>query len=153
MRLAAQVGYDFNFVREVGAGGLSGDIGLKLDAAAKATVGLDVSGRYLVVVGRPSDQPRLRVWMFKLARHGVQLGFNLKVGVTGVDSFTPGKVDDFVEAVFGVHGAQVVDALGALEKWTDKKQPVSELVAGLVNEKALELVTAATRIDAGKAFD
>ena len=147
VRLAAQVGYDFSFVREVRAAGLSGDIGLKIDAAAKATFGLDVSGRYLVVVGRESDDHRVRVRMFKLARRGAEFGLNLKVGVQGVDTLTPGKVDDFVKAVFGVHGAQVVAALARLDQWTDPETSVGELVAGLANEKALELIEEATGVD------
>jgi hypothetical protein len=151
--LGAQVGYDFSFVREVKAAGLSGDIGLKIDAAAKATIGFEVSGRYLVVVGRESDAEALRVRMFKLARRGVEFGLNLKVGVRGVDSLTPGKVDDFVKAVFGVHGAQVVGALARLDEWTDPNTSVGELVAGLANEKALELIESATGIDPAQAFE
>ncbi len=153
VRLAAEVGYDFSFVREVKAAGLSGDIGLKIDAAAKATFGLDVSGRYLVVVGRESDDQRVRVRMFKLARRGTEFGLNLKVGVQGVDTLTPGKVDDFVKAVFGVHGAQVVTALARLDQWTDPGTSVGELVAGLVNEKALEIIEEATGVDPAAAFE
>ncbi len=153
VKLAAQVGYDFSFVREVKAAGLSGDIGLKIDAAAKATFGLDVSGRYLVVVGRESDADRVRVRMFKLSRRGVEFGLNLKVGVQGLDSLTPGKVDDFVKAVFGVHGAQVVGALAKLDEWTDPSTSVGELVAGLANDKALELIQSSTGIDPAAAFE
>jgi hypothetical protein len=153
VRLSAQVGYDFSFVREVKAAGLSGDIGLEIDAAAKATFGLDVSGRYLVVVGRESDDHRVRVRMFKLARRGAEFGLNLEVGVQGVETLTPGKVDDFVKAVFGVHGAQVVAALARLEQWTDPETSVGELVAGLANEKALELIEEATGVDPKAAFE
>ncbi|MCC6393643.1 MAG: hypothetical protein IT167_23805, partial [Bryobacterales bacterium] len=44
VNIGAKLGYDFNFVREVKAFGLSGDIGLKIDAAATATFGFEVSG-------------------------------------------------------------------------------------------------------------
>ena len=153
VRLGAQVGYDFSFVREVRAAGLAGDIGLKIDAAAKATFGLEVSGRYLVVVGRDSDDQRVRVRMFKLARRGAEFGLNLKVGVQAVDTLTPGKVDDFVKAVFGVHGAQVVAALARLDQWTDPETSVGELIAGLANQKALELIEEATGVDPREAFE
>ena len=151
--LGARVGYDFSFVREVKAAGLAGDVGLKIDAAAKATFGFDVSGRYLVVVGRESNAERVRVQLFKLSRRGVDFGLNLKVGVQGIDSLTPGKVDDFVKAVFGVHGAQVTTAMARLEAWTDPTKSVGELIAGLTNEKALELIEAATGIDPEEAFE
>jgi hypothetical protein len=102
VNLAASLGYNFNFVKDVKAFGLSGDIGLKIDAAATATFGFDVSGRYLVVVGRESDQvadQHLRLRLFKLKSNGLQLGLNLKLGVTGVETLTPNQVDDFVKAV------------------------------------------------------
>ncbi|MEQ1912319.1 MAG: hypothetical protein ABMA15_26090, partial [Vicinamibacterales bacterium] len=151
--LGAKVGYDFSFVREVKAAGLSGDVGLKIDAAAKASVGFDVSGRYLVIVGRESDAPRVRVRLFKLSRRGVDFGLNLKVGVRGIDSVSPDKVDDFVKAVFGVHGAQVMTALGRLEQWTDPTKSVGELVAGLASDKALELLKASTGIDPNTSLE
>lgn len=156
VNLAASLGYNFNFVRQAKAFGLSGDIGLKIDAAATATFGFDVSGRYLVVIGHESDSaadPHLRLRMFKLSANGVQFGLNLKVGVTGVETVTPGSVDDFVKAVFGVHGAQIVSALTQIEKWTDPKQSVGQLVAGLANDKALELIKSVTGIDPQTAFD
>ncbi len=156
VKLAASLGYNFNFVREVKALGLSGDIGMKIDAAATASFGIDVSGRYLVVVGRESgndtDQ-KLRLRLFKLSSGGIQFGLNLKVGVTGVETLTPDSVDDFVKAVFGVHGAQVVSALGQIEKWTDPKQDVGKLVAGLINDKALDLLRNVTGIDPATGFE
>ena len=153
VKLSARVGYDFSFVREVEAAGLAGDIGLKIDAAARATFGFDVSGRYLVIIGRESEANRVRVRMFKLSRRGVEFGLNLKVGVQGIDSLTPGKVDELVQAVFGVHGAQVVGALARLEEWTDPSKSVGELVAGLTNSKALELIKESTGIDPEAAFE
>ena len=156
VNIGAKLGYNFNFVREVKTLGLSGDIGLKLDAAAEATFGFDVSGRYLVVVGRESDAPadsRVRLRMFKLSSNGMQFGLNLKLGVTGVATFLPGQADDFVKAVFGVHGAQITHLLGQIDKWTDPNQSVGQLVAGLVNDKALQLLKDVTGIDPQAAFD
>ncbi|MBZ5618207.1 MAG: hypothetical protein LAQ69_05630 [Acidobacteriia bacterium] len=156
VNLGASLGYNFNFVRQAKALGLSGDIGLKIDAAATATFGFEVSGRYLVVVGRESDaaaSQKLRLRLFKLSRNGMQFGLNLKVVVTGVDTLTPNSVDDFVKAVFGVHGAQIVNALGQIEKWTDPKQSVGQLVAGLTNDRALALLKTVTGVDPQTAFD
>ena len=43
--LGAQVGYDFNWVREARLGGLTGDIGLRLQMGVNAAVGFYVSGK------------------------------------------------------------------------------------------------------------
>ena len=128
---------------------------MKIDAAATATFGIEVSGRYLVVVGRESDDAasqKLRLRLFKLKSNGMQFGLNLKVGVIGIDTLTPDSVDDFVKAVFGVHGAQIVSALGQIEKWTDPEKSVGELVAGLTNERALALLKYFTGIDPATGF-
>jgi hypothetical protein len=153
VQLAASLGYNFNFIKDVQAFGLSGDIGLKIDAAATATFGFDVSGRYVVVVGRESADTKLRLRLFKLKSDGVQFGLNLKLGVTGVETATPNNVDDFVSAVFGVHGAQIVSALQQIQKWTDPTKSVGQLVAGLANDKALALIQETTGIDPATAFD
>lgn len=153
VRLGARVGYDFSFIREAGLGGLSGDVGLKIDAAARAVFGFEVSGRYLVVLGRESEEAALRLRLFKLTRDGIGFGLNLKAGVQAVDTLTPEKVDDFVKAVFGVHGTQIVKALGRMENWTDPSKSVGELVAGLANDKALELLRDTTGVDPVTAFD
>ncbi len=156
VKLGASLGYNFNFIRQAKAFGLSGDVGMKIDAAATATFGLDVSGRYLVVVGRESDSAadqKLRLRLFKLSSHGLQFGLNLNVGVTGVETLTPDSVDDFVKAVFGVHGVQIVNVLGQIEKWTDPSKSVGQLVAGLTNDEALGLLKSVTGVDPATAFD
>jgi hypothetical protein len=152
-KLGTSLGYNFNFVKDAQSFGLAGDIGLKIDAAATATFGFDVSGRYVVVVGRESDDTELRLRLFKLKSNGMQFGLNLKLGVTGVETLTPNSVDDFVSAVFGVHGAQIIGALKQLEKWTDPSTSVGQLVAGLVNDKALALIQDTTGIDPKAAFE
>jgi hypothetical protein len=153
VKLAASLGYNFTFIKDAQAFGLSGDIGLKIDAAATATFGFDVSGRYVVVVGREAGNTKLRLRLFKLKKDGVQFGLNLKLGVTGVETLTPNSVDDFVSAVFGVHGKQIVSALQQVEKWTDPTKSVGQLMAGLVNDKALALIQETTGIDPKTAFD
>jgi len=156
VNLAAKLGYNFNFVKQVQKFGLSGDIGLKIDAAATATFGFNVSGRYLIVLGRESDDSRsqkVRLRMFKLNANGMQFGLNLKVGVTGVETLTPASVDDFVKAVFGVNGVQIVNALNQIQNWTDPTKDVGQLVAGLVNKEALQLLETVTGVNPQTAFD
>jgi hypothetical protein len=153
LHVAAALGYNVDFVRTVKAGTLAGDIGLKVDAAVNATFGLEVSGRYVVAVGRETSDERVRVQVFKLARKGLTFGVNLKVGVTGVETVAPDHVDDFIAAVFGVHGAQIVAALKHVEDWTSKDKSVGEVVAGLVNEKAQDLFTDLTGKDLKQEFE
>ena len=156
IKLGASLGYNFDFIRQTKAAGLSGDVGMKMDAAINATFGIDVSGRYLVIVGRESSDPadhHIRLSLFKLNCEGLQFGLNLKVGVTGVESLVPDAIDDFIKAVFGVHGTQIVTLLGQMEKWTDSKKSVGEIIAGLANDKALDLLKTATGIDPATAFD
>lgn len=139
-RLAARLGYNFTFVRDAQLAGLSGDIGLKIDAAATATFGFEVSGRYAIVLSRESADPRLRLQMFKLSRQGVTAGRNVKIGITGIETLSPDDVDEFVAAVFGVHGAQIAGVLQRLDEWTDPDADVGKLVAGLAKDKGLELL-------------
>ncbi len=152
VNLAGAVGYSMDFVRTAAAGTLTGDIGLKIDAALKATFGLDVTGRFLLVVGRESTDERVRVQLFKLSRRGLTFGLNLKVGVTGVETLTPDTIDDFVAAVFGVHGTQIVDALQQLDRWTDPSRSIGDFVAGLVDSQAQALFTRLTHKDLRTEF-
>src|SRR5262249_46925459 len=153
LNVAAALGYNLDFVRTVRAGTVAGDVGLKVDAAVSATFGLDVSGRYVVVVGRETSDERVRVQMFKLARKGLSFGLNLRVGVIGVENVAPDKIDDFIAAVFGVHGAQIVSALKRLDSPTDPTKSVGEIVAGLANEKAQDLFKDLTGKDFRQEFD
>jgi hypothetical protein len=82
--------------------------------------------------------------MFKLSRKGLNAGQNVKIDVTGIDTLSPDNVDDFVSAVFGVHGAQITSALQRLDEWTDPEADVSKLVGGLARDKALELLKRVT---------
>ncbi|MBY0505938.1 MAG: hypothetical protein K2X03_18625 [Bryobacteraceae bacterium] len=152
LKLGARLGYHFSFLHEARLGGLSGDLGLKLDAGLSATFGLNVSGKLLAVVGRPADDTRVRLQLFKQKTNGMDFGLNLKAGVTATAA-VPEDAGDFVSAVFGVHGTQIAKALKNLAQWTDKKQSVGELVAGLANERAMTLLKAATGIDPAKKFD
>jgi hypothetical protein len=154
-RIGAKLGYNFNFVREARLAGLSGDIGLKIDAAATASFGFDVSGRYVIVLSRESKEPRLRLQMFKASRESLNAGQNIKVGVTGLDTLSPDRVDEFVAAVFGVHGAQIATALQRLDEWTHPDADVRALVAGLTKETALDLLKRVTgkRGDSQEPFE
>ena len=153
VEIAAKLAYDFSFLRESKLLGLTGDIGMKLDTTVKATLGFHVSGRYLVVLGREDESERLRLRIFKLNKKGHAFGLNLAVGVKGVVDAAPDNVDDFVKAVFGVHGRQIVKDLIVLETWTDPKKDLSDTVAALASDTALDLLGRVTGLDPVVAFE
>jgi hypothetical protein len=153
--LAAQVGYDFSFVRELNGLGLAGDVGLKLDAAVKATFGFEASGRYVIILGREGDDAdshKLRLRLYKLNKKGLTFGLNVAVGIKGVPSALPGSADDLAKAIFGVHGRQVVKDLLVLDQWTDPARDLSDTVAGLAGKTGLDLLHHATGLDASAEF-
>ena len=152
IRLAAQLGYDFNFVRQARLLGITRELGAKIDAGVKVSFGLSASGRYIVVVGRETDAPAVRLRLFKQSDQGFNFGLNLTVGVTGKADL-PANIDDFVKSVFGVHGLQVVKDLHLIEQWTDPTKDLGQTVARLLNDKGLELLTRATGIDARTEFN
>ena len=137
--VAATIGYDFNFLREVKGGGLQGDIGLKVVAGLQATVGFETSGRYLLAVER-TGAATVRMQLFKLSHHGWNFGMNFSARVQGTVGVLPGQADDLVSAIFGTHALQVMKEL---EKWTDPNVPLSKLVVGLTEEHAAELINKA----------
>ena len=155
LQISAQLGYDFNMVQQVQLLGMSRSLGAKIDAGLKTTFGFDVSGHYLLALGRESADDAssvLRLQLFKQSQKGLSFALNLSVGVTGqVD--LPSDIDDLVKAVFGVHGLQVVKDLHLIEQWTDPTGDLGQTVARLLNDTGLKLLTAATGIDAAKEFD
>ena len=155
VHISAQLGYDFNMVREAKLLGITRNLGARIDAALQATFGFDVSGRYLLVLGRESANDAsatVRLQLFKQSQKGLNFGLNLSVGITGQNDL-PTNIDDLVKAVFGVHGLQALRDLHLIEQWTDPKTDLSQTAARLLNDTGLKLLTAATGIDAEKEFN
>jgi hypothetical protein len=150
--LKAQMGYDFNFVRQAHLLGMTRELGAKIDAGLSATLGFSVSGKHIVCIGRETDGPVYRLRLFKQKTKGISAGLNVTVGVTG-QAQLPGNLDDFVKAVFGVHGEQVVRDLQIIRQWTDPNTDLSDTVARLINKTGLDLLTDVTGIDARAAFN
>lgn len=156
VHIAAQLGYDFNFVREAKLLGLTHELGAKIDAGVKATFGFEVSGRYIVVLGREladTNATLVRLRLFKQAKKGWNFGLNLTVGVTGQTDLLPEQADDFVKAVFGVHGLQVVKDLQLIEQWTDPTKDIGETTARLINKTGLDLLEKTTGVNARTEFE
>jgi len=129
VRLASELGFDFNWVREAELGGLRGDIGLRLQMGINAAVGFSASGRCAVVVSRESEAPALRLRFFRLRTRGLDASLNASVAIQARDSLLPGQIDDFIAAVFDTHGQQILRDLRILEKWTDPNRKLSDLLA------------------------
>jgi hypothetical protein len=105
IQIAAQLGYDLNFVRQANLLGMTRSLSVKIDTGIKASFGFNASGKYLMVIGRETDAPVIRLRLFKQSDQGFNFGLNLNVGVTGQNQL-PATIDDFVKAVFGVHGCK-----------------------------------------------
>lgn len=144
--LGAKLGYDFNWVREAAVGGLSGDIGLRLQMGIDAAASFSVSGRCAVVVSRPSTARRLRLRMFRMKSRGFEATLNAAVGLQGNQTVLPGKADDFIAAVFGVHGQQVLRDLSVVEKWSKDSRPLSQILAEAGIDGAEGLIAAAAGV-------
>ena len=138
IKLAVQYGYNFNWIRNVNGVGLSGDIGLKIQAAVDAAVGFNAGGKYLVVVARESldaVSKIVRVRLYKIARTGWRFALNATVGVTGTTGrLLPAQLDAFLAAVFGVHGPQLVEDLRLFDRWTDPNTTLPQFFAGYVSD-------------------
>ena len=152
IQVAAQLGYTFDFVRQAKLLGITRELGARIDAGMKATFGFTASGRYLVIVGRESDSSIVRLRLYKQTDQGFDFGLNLSAGVQEQGEL-PAHIDDFVQAVFGVHGLQVVKDLHLIRDWTDPKKDLGETAARLLNDTGLDLLTKASGIDARQEFE
>ena len=68
-----------------------------------------------MVVSRPTDAPALRLAVYKLKLHGWNFGLSASAGVTTTTPL-PDKSDDFIKAVFGIHGAQIAKDLSTIDQ-------------------------------------
>jgi hypothetical protein len=148
LSLGAEYGLNYNWVRSVKAGALGGDVGLKLQAGISATLGFSVAGKYVIVVSRETDDPKVRVRVFKLARKG--FSFALDAGLsakTDTRPLTVDEVDDFIKAVLGVHSAQVMRDLQAIDSWSGTQQTLSGPLAQAGNDYVIGFVKDLTGVD------
>ncbi len=154
--LGVTFGYDFNWVREAKLGGLTGDIGLRLQLGVNAALGFRASGKYALALSRQSLLPSeqlVRLRIFRLSTKGWNFAFDAGASVQAdFTKFLPDTADDFIKAVFGVHGAQIVQDLQTIDKWTDPQTDLSNALAGLSADYVQELVTTLTGVSPEAAF-
>lgn len=145
LSLGVEYGYSFDWARDaVKLGGLSGDVGLKIEAGIKAKFGFTAVGNYALALSRESDAETLRAQVFKMKQNG--WSFSLDGGVSGqyTGNIIPEKLDDFVKGVFNLNGLQV---LKDFEKWTDPDTKIEDLLGAELEKYAKQLIKKVTGID------
>jgi len=153
--LGAQFGFDFNWIRQAQLGGLSGDIGLRLQLGIAVALGFQASGKYALVIGRDSlddANKQLRLRLFKQRMKGWNFALNARAMVQP-QTFLPADFDDFVKAVFGVYGPQVVKDLALVKQWTDPNQSLPDLLSGVGIDYAKQLLQEVTGLDPEALFN
>jgi hypothetical protein len=145
LSVGAEYGFSYSWNREgVKLGGLTGDLGLKIDMGIKAALNFSASGRYALVLSRESDARTIRVQVFRVKQNG--WGFAFDAGFKGqlTTNLPPEHLDDFVKGVFNLHGSQV---LKDFEKWAFSDTPLDELLGEELFKYAKDLAKDVTGID------
>ena len=152
--LGLEYGYDFSWVREsLKLGGLSGDLGLKIEMGVKAQLGFSASGRYAAAVSRESDRQELRLRVFRMRQHGWTFAFDAEVSGQAEQDLIPDNFDDFVKGVFNVNGNQALaDLVEKFDKWADPGNRLKDLLGAELVEYAKKMVKQVTGKDPETAF-
>lgn len=152
LSLGVNYGYQFSWVRDaLTLGGLTGDIGLKVEARAMATLGFEASGRYALVLSREVAQPTVaRFRLYKLKRKGWSFAFSASVSEKAHTTLLPDNLSDFIKGVFNIQGLQVIKDF---ETWTDPNSTISDLLGAELVGYAESLLKKVTGIDPKNAFD
>jgi hypothetical protein len=155
-QIGIQYGFDFNWVKESAKlGGLSGPIGLRLQLGISAALGFNASGKYAVVIGRDSaEDERVRLRIFKQRQKGWDFALSASADVQMDPSdLIPDNLDDFIKAIFGVHGEQIVKKLQEVDKWTNTEESLPDVLAKVSLKYAQDFLTEVTGIDAIAKFE
>ncbi len=154
--IGIQYGLNFNWIRELDQGGLTGDIGLRLQLGLQASLGFNASGKYAVVLGRESLDPNdqeVRLRIFKQRQKGWNFALSAGAQAQAVASFLPDNYDDLIKAVFGVQGAQIVKGLETFDKWTNTQESLPEILSGAGLQYAQDMLKALTGKDPATEFN
>jgi hypothetical protein len=155
MGLKAEYGYTYNWVKAAELGGLSGDIGLKIQLGVSTSLGFNTSGKYAVVIARESlklTDRRLRMRLYRLSSNGWNFAFDAAAAFQADTSdFLPGQgYDKFIAGVLGLDPGQLVDDL---RRWTDPANSLPDLIAGETIDMAEDVLTKITGVDAKAEFN
>jgi len=150
--LGAEVGYDFHWVRATRLGALTGDIGLRLEAALQAALTFTAAGRYALLLSRETEEPVLRLRLYRLALNGWKFAFDLKAAAQA-ELPASATADGLLPAIFGLHGAQIVRDLAALQEWTSPEARVGGALAALSSRYLQRLVEELTGVNPTAEFE
>lgn len=150
--LGAGYGYDLHWVRATRLGNLTGDIGLRLETAVEAAFTFSAAGRYALVLSRDTDEPILRLRLYRLALNGWKFAFDMKAAAQA-QLPAPAAADEFIKAVFGLHGAQLVRDLKALEEWADPEASPGGALAALSSRYLQRLLGELAGVDPAAEFE
>jgi hypothetical protein len=148
--IQATYGHDFNWVRKIAVGGLTGDIGLKLQMGLSASVGFTATGKHAIVLSRASDRDasKLRLRLYRLAVGDLKAGASAsaiaQVSQTGI----PDNYEDLIGGILGISGTQVVKALKGLDVWSNPGQPLLGPLVGVGEDYVNGFLKSVTGFDA-----
>jgi hypothetical protein len=147
-------GYDFNWVRAVNGLGLKGDVGLKLKASLEASIGFGMTGKFALMLTRPSAASTLQMRLYKLRVRELDLGFSASVTASPVASPLPDHFDDLLKAMTGTHQQQIIKLLGTVRDWSDPSKPIFGPFVNLADTEAQKLIMSLTGVtDLAAAFE
>ncbi len=156
VKLGAQFGYQYNWIRNVGLQGLSGEVGLRIQSAASVALGFDASGKFALVIGRESfdrDQNRIRLRLYKLRKKGWNFSLNAGLKVTGdTGKLLPAQMDEFISGIFGVSGPQIVEDLKTVRNWVNPDQSLESLASEFLVDFAEKKLKDEAGIDVEKIY-
>lgn len=156
LHVQGQAGWSGNWVRELTAGRLSGEIGLRIQAGISARLGFSASGRFALAISRASAQAsdqRIRLRLFKLRKKGWDFALNASASVQGnTGAFLPATFEQLIAGVLGLNSAQVMDDFATLARWTSPTRKVSGLLGEAGADYVAKLVQDVTGLDPRTAF-
>ncbi len=151
----AQYGYDFNWIRRVGLQGLSGDVGLKIQAAVEVELGFSASGKYLLIVSRDSldDQKKIaRVRLHKMTARGISFALDASLNVQGsTGKLLPDQLDQLISGLFATTAPQIVEDLKILRQIGNPAAPLNKLAGDFLVDFAQKELSTVT--DVQQKFD
>ena len=157
--MGVQAGYDFSWLREIPGGALKGDIGLRVQMGASAVFGFEAAGKYAVVLARESDDRKLRVRLYKLAKKGWNFALDARVGIKAQlpPFFDRGHhPEDLVAAIFGLNENQIIDALRETRAFVNSNVSLQDKLAGVLmtlGGKALDEVAGLSPEQIGNIYE
>lgn len=142
VQLSARAGYTVYLLREISLLGMSRNLNARLAAALTATAGVSLKDEYVIVAGRESDEPVIRLRIFRAAKRSNSVGLDLTVGLkVGKPASRAGS---FVNLMLGIHGLQVLGDLKALRQWKGQMGGLEQTPARLDDQTTAALLTAAS---------